>query len=1109
VYYSEDNLEALLNHFLEHEDHRRAIAEAARAKVGRFTFETLWRNQLTLIDREWPALSQRLPQRPAWGGDVTLLGRCWQALSNSQAGGDPALLTDLATALSVRPRSATLHNALGVVTSLAAKVRGRTWAAHADRAAGYFRRALEHDPTHIMAGLNLVEALVGLEKKKEAIDQGWKTLNFLDRHDPRDPDILEGCHFPVAFDHFRVEWERAAWANAGNRPAEAHAKRVLIRWRIHSLLAELTDELAHHYEAVAARPDLPLTRASLGCSLGRVGRPVPAVPHLRQAVADAPFDRDAARALFHALGQSADAHGQRLLARDRRLLAKAAPQLLKAEKWFTDCAPVGDELASIIILCCNERELTQGCLESVVRCTRAPYELILVDNGSADDTPEYLKEFAGQPGPARVDILRNESNRGFAGGCNQAITKATGRYVVFLNNDTIVGDGWLDGLIGQALEDWPHVGLVGAVSNYAPPPQQVRAEYATLDGLPAFADGRRRQFAGKATQVDRLTGFCLLARRELLDHIGGFDERFGTGFFEDDDLCVRARKSGYRLRLALGVYIHHFGSRTLAGLKIDGQRQLRENFERFEAKWGKEQTAGYRFAGSTELPAAPISPAVPSVNGSSVDTANVTPTLIVTEASDLGPPRFSLCMIVKNEENNLPDCLKSAADLFDEIVIVDTGSTDRTKEIAAGFGAEVVDFTWVDSFSAARNASIDNAKGDWIFWLDADDRLDAANREKLGALFAGLGRENAAYVVKCHCLPDPASGVATVVDHLRLFRNRPDVRWSHRVHEQILPALRAVGAEVRWADIAVLHTGYQDPAFRRQKLERDLRLLHLENDEQPDHPFTLFNLGSVYQDLGRAAEALPLLRRSLERSHPRDSIVRKLFALIVQCQRQLKQPAEALATCQAGRGHYPEDAELLFLEARVRAEMDDKAGAEKCLLHLIEGKEGAHFASQAEGLRGHKARHELAILYRDQDRLAEAEAQWLAALREHPGYLAAILGLGDLYLAQGRWGDVESVIRHLRATPHGMVEADVLEARGHLARKDFVMARLLLQETLAREPSALWPRVVLTRVLLEQGHDAVAAEKALRDVLELAPNHAEARHNLDLLLKQQSAAVTT
>src|ERR1700730_15626481 len=96
----------------------------------------------------------------------------------------------------------------------------------------------------------------------------------------------------------------------------------------------------------------------------------------------------------------------------------------------------------------------------------------------------------------------------------------------------------------------------------------------------------------------------------------------------------------------------------------------------------------------------------------------------VATGNHLSRAHVSLCLIARNEEANLPACLESAADLVDEIVVVDTGSTDRTKEVAARFGARIYDFAWVDDFSAARNESLRHASGDWIFWLDADDRLD-------------------------------------------------------------------------------------------------------------------------------------------------------------------------------------------------------------------------------------------------------------------------------------------------------------------------------------------------------------------------------------------------
>jgi GT2 family glycosyltransferase len=967
-----------------------------------------------------------------------------------------------------------------------------------------------------MAGLNLAEALVGLEQSAAAVQPARQALAALERRlgsswpaagvgvpalaggdrsqDRLKPGLqplpawVEAGHFPPAFDLFRVEWERAAWNHAGDPAGETDAKRTLLRWRLHALLSDLTGEPQHYYEAVLARPDLPGTRAALGCALGRAGHVAEALPHLRDAVAQDPFDRGAARALFQALGQVGDGVGQRRLARDQRLLTQAAPQIVPAEPWFMEAPPVGDELASILILCCNEVAYTRQCMESVLRHTRAPYELVLVDNGSTDGTPALLEEARSRPGPARVEVIRNETNVGFPAGCNQALARARGDYLVLLNNDTVVTAGWLDGLVGWALHDWPTVGLVGPVTNYSRPPQQIAVEYQDLSGLDAFAAHRWREQAGKAVEADRLTGFCLLLRRAVFERIGGFDERYGLGFFDDDDLSVRARHAGFRLLVAQDVFVHHFGSRTFTALGVNCPEQLRRNFQQFRAKWGEEHAAGYR---------------VPAV-AASVPLARSALSASKRDACGYGGrPLVSLCLIVKDEEANLPDCLASAADLVNEIIVVDTGSTDRTKEIAARFGARVFDFPWCDDFAAARNECLRHATGDWILWLDADDRLDEENRARLRALLSGLGDENAAYAMKGLCLPDPVTKAATVVDHVRLFRNRPEIRWQYRVHEQILPAVRRAGGEVRWADVVIHHTGYRDPALRRRKLDRDLRLLHREDAEHPDDPFTLFNLGSVYQELGQPSEALAALRRSLERSHPRDSIVRKRYALVVQCHRQLGQPREALAACQAGRGLYPDDAELLFSEGVLRRELGDPAGAEACLVRLLGAHEAEHFASLDAGLRGYKARHNLAVLYQEQGRHAEAEAQWRAALAERGDLLPAWLGLGEVYLAQHRWRDLDETLGHLGEQPEGAPEAAVLRARGHLARREFAPARQVLQAAITEYPQALWPRVILSHVLLQQGTDWHAAERALHDVLALDPHHAEALRNLAVLRRQR------
>jgi Flp pilus assembly protein TadD len=236
--------------------------------------------------------------------------------------------------------------------------------------------------------------------------------------------------------------------------------------------------------------------------------------------------------------------------------------------------------------------------------------------------------------------------------------------------------------------------------------------------------------------------------------------------------------------------------------------------------------------------------------------------------------------------------------------------------------------------------------------------------------------------------------------------------------------------------------------------DRDLRLLRLEEAEDGGHPFTLFNLGMVLRELGRPAEALPLLRRSLERSRPQDSIVRKLYALIAACHRGLGQAREAEAACAEGLRAHPDDTELLFF----------------CL---------------------------------QQGRLEEAEAHWRAALADRPGFVPAWLGLGEVRLRRGAWDGLEEVARALGSASAGEGEAALLRARAHLARGECPAARALLGPLITRSPDAVGPRVLLSIALLREGSDPAAAEAALRDVLALEPGNAGARHNLELLLRQR------
>ena len=434
------------------------------------------------------------------------------------------------------------------------------------------------DLARLQATLNHVEALVGTGAKEEAVAEARQALGQAQR----------------AWRGGRGEWEGAACAHPDATVAELQGKYRLVLWGLHTYLAQLTHDLTHAYEAALLRPELPAGRALLGQALAGAQRHEEAAGHLRAALDGNPFDRASAFTLFEALTSLKDEMGRRRLARERRELHAAAPRKVPLEPWMLATPHVGDELASIIILCCNQVAYTRLCLESVMQHSRAPYELILVDNGSTDATPAYLEEVKRRAGPQHVEVLRFEDNLGFPKGCNEGIKAARGEYVVFLNNDTVVTAGWLDGLIGWSLHNWPRVGLVGAVTNASRPPQEIAVPYTHLEDMPAFAARRKQEFARKALNVERVTGFCLLARREVLAKLGGFDESFGLGFFDDDDMSVRAQRQNFQLLVAQDVFIHHFGSKTFQSLQVDCRQLLEENLRKMTEKWGAEETAGYR-----------------------------------------------------------------------------------------------------------------------------------------------------------------------------------------------------------------------------------------------------------------------------------------------------------------------------------------------------------------------------------------------------------------------------------------------------------------------------------------------------------------------------------
>ena len=217
-------------------------------------------------------------------------------------------------------------------------------------------------------------------------------------------------------------------------------------------------------------------------------------------------------------------------------------------------------------------------------------------------------------------------------------------------------------------------------------------------------------------------------------------------------------------------------------------------------------------------------------------------------------------MIVKNEEELLKRWLESVSGLCDEIIVVDTGSTDRTVEVAEHYGATIGHFEWCDDFSAARNASIELATGDWIMWLDADDLLPAEYHNAIRNLLH-QGKDKSYFFA----LDDRGYESVSCLQ-MRLFPNLPGVEFKMPIHEQVTISLAALGVEMVPVDVKVVHTGYTTVEVVAEKKERYLRIMEAWLQQHPEDYMVRSHVALTYHSTGRLQEAIDAYRSIVEES---------------------------------------------------------------------------------------------------------------------------------------------------------------------------------------------------------------------------------------------------
>lgn len=345
---------------------------------------------------------------------------------------------------------------------------------------------------------------------------------------------------------------------------------------------------------------------------------------------------------------------------------------------------------------------------------------------------------------------------------------------------------------------------------------------------------------------------------------------------------------------------------------------------------------------------------------------------------------LSVCIIARNEESSLPRAIESVRPVADEVVVADTGSTDRTVEIAKTLGAVVSHFPWCDDFSAARNFAIDQARGDWIFWLDADEELLPESADDLRACVTRP--EALAFFVRRQDLKRADRlDFYTIMWQLRLFRRRDDLRFQGRCHPDFRPPIGEIedktGLTVFYSTITMRHFGYIGELVPA-KLRRGARLLELELRDRPGQLYYLIEYGRTLlmvqdqrgHDILRQAAGL-LRQRTQEKDAPMP-LVSLLVEYLLQLRAEQLPPGfnPELVESLVWRW-FPDNAPLLWLLARKTATAGQFDEAELLLRRLVEmGKDHSYdqWTSFDPRLVGDDAKSNLGACLVRQGKMSEA-----------------------------------------------------------------------------------------------------------------------------------------
>ncbi|MBS3976672.1 MAG: glycosyltransferase [Syntrophomonadaceae bacterium] len=359
-------------------------------------------------------------------------------------------------------------------------------------------------------------------------------------------------------------------------------------------------------------------------------------------------------------------------------------------------------------------------------------------------------------------------------------------------------------------------------------------------------------------------------------------------------------------------------------------------------------------------------------------------------------PRISLCMIVKDEAEHLPRCLNSISGAVDEIIIVDTGSSDTTVQVAQQFGAKIYHYQWKHDFSAARNFALDMATGEWLLVLDADEEIPKGEDAKIRSL-------PLAHSVEAYCFQlinyygHPELGHDFITDLVcRLFRNRPQYRFKRTLHEQVVDQIIAVAGEgaVKIAPIRIFHYGHlTSTVLKKNKSERNLAIIRHALSEDKDNRFLRYSLGVELLNLGQYANALEQLELSYQ---PGQNYTSDLVLKMVICLKELQQFEQGLQLIDQAMIEYPNFTDLQFLKGEIFMEQENYGAAAQAFSSCLTMGEAPIYYSSTHGMGGYHAHYRLGKALEATGADEQAAASYRQALAANPKFHLPLYALAGI-----------------------------------------------------------------------------------------------------------------